>query len=687
MGFLFPAFLAALGALAVPIAMHLRNRDRNKPFRFPSLMFLERLPIRTAKRRRITDWPLLAMRALALALLVFAFARPVFDRRDAAAAGQRQKALILLIDRSMSMGHQEVWSAALDSARAAITALETGDKVAVVLFDDAAEIAQPLTEDHPLATAAVGKAKPLARGTRFAPALRAARQLLFNAGDAVGEIVVVSDLQRVGTSGLAGVDLPAGATVRAVPVSASSRANVSVAAVDARRIVNGDRTLLGVQARITARELPDNRRVRARLVVNGREAATGEVLAPRNGDANIAFDAVPITPGEVIGVVSLEPDALPTDDRFTFALPREDGLRALIALPEDASDNETMFLERALGIGRAPVIRVDRVRASRLDVASLGPNTMVLFWDVVPDEARTTALGKFIADGGGVSFLAGRRMAQRTGQQATLVPATFAGYADRLADRGGSIGDVRYDHALFAPFREATAALTASRFLRYPRVEAALDADVLARFDDGLPAVVDRRTGKGRVVLVAMPLDNRNGDFPLQPAFLPFLRRLVLFTSGHDAIPLWRHTGESWALPEGIEVPVVSAPDSSISRPAKDSIGLAIPLMDAGRYAVYEGSVSGEARVSVAVNVAPAESDLTPIDPRELLLGVRTADSTESATAEPATPAELERRQGLWRFVLAAVALLLVGETVFANRGWRGVATRTGAVSPNRSSR
>ena len=38
MGFLLPAFLVALGALAVPIAMHLRNRDRNKPFRFPSLV-------------------------------------------------------------------------------------------------------------------------------------------------------------------------------------------------------------------------------------------------------------------------------------------------------------------------------------------------------------------------------------------------------------------------------------------------------------------------------------------------------------------------------------------------------------------------------------------------------------------------------------------------------------------------
>jgi hypothetical protein len=344
-----------------------------------------------------------------------------------------------------------------------------------------------------------------------------------------------------------------------------------------------------------------------------------------------------------------------------------------------------MFLERALAIGRAPVFRIDRIRASRIDAASLEPGAVVLFWDAVPDASRSTALTKWVTKGGGVSFIAGPRLSALKNPP-SIVPATFAGAAERVADRGATIGDVRYDHALFAPFREAAAALTASRFLRYTRVDAARDADVLARFDDGLPAVVDRRTGDGRVLVVAMPLDARGGDFPLQPAFLPFLRKMVLYVSGHDAMPLWHYTGDSWQLPDGMQSPVVTTPDTSLLRPKADSAGIAVPLTDAGRYSAFEGSVSGEARASTAVNVAAGESDLTPIDPRELLLGVRTADSVSLATTEPETPADLERRQGLWRWVIAAVALLLVSETVFANRGWRGVATRTGAASPERSS-
>ena len=75
MGFLVPAFLAGLAAIVVPVLLHLRHRDKDTPHRFPSLMFIERLPIRTAQRRRITDWPLLLLRVLAAALVPPARAR------------------------------------------------------------------------------------------------------------------------------------------------------------------------------------------------------------------------------------------------------------------------------------------------------------------------------------------------------------------------------------------------------------------------------------------------------------------------------------------------------------------------------------------------------------------------------------------------------------------------------------
>jgi Aerotolerance regulator N-terminal len=106
MAFLAPIFFAALAAAAIPILIHLTQRERKQVIEFPSLMFLEKIPYQSVRRRRIRDWPLLAMRLAALLLIVLAFARPFFDRPIAAlasAAGPRE--VVILLDRSYSMGY------------------------------------------------------------------------------------------------------------------------------------------------------------------------------------------------------------------------------------------------------------------------------------------------------------------------------------------------------------------------------------------------------------------------------------------------------------------------------------------------------------------------------------------------------------------------------------------------------
>ena len=76
MTFLTPLFLLGLAALAIPVLIHLTQRERTTVVEFPSLMFLKKIPYESVKRRRLRDLLLLALRAAALALIVAAFARP-----------------------------------------------------------------------------------------------------------------------------------------------------------------------------------------------------------------------------------------------------------------------------------------------------------------------------------------------------------------------------------------------------------------------------------------------------------------------------------------------------------------------------------------------------------------------------------------------------------------------------------
>lgn len=685
LGFLVPAFLAGLAALAIPIAMHLRQRDRSTPLRFPSLMFLEKIPIRTSERRRITDLPLLLLRALAVALLVLAFARPVLRRAAGANEAERSRAVVLLLDRSQSMGHAATWPAALDSARTVVDALGADDRVAVVLVDDGVEVAHPLSADRAAARVAIGGATPQPRGSRLAPAIRAARQLLAAVPEAAGEIVIVSDLQRSAVGGVAGLDLPSGVTLRAIAVGPADRANSAITGVEARRIVNGDRTLLAVQARVVAHELPAPRTATLTLTLNGRDAGSREVALPRDGERIVVFDPVPAPLGAINGRLTLDGDALPGDDTFHFALPTDDILRVPVLVPADASADETLFLERALAIGRAPVVRTERLRVGEFDARVARDASVVVLWDVDPSDAQRALLRGVSERGGGIVTVAGRRLGTASRAATPLLPAKVAGTSDRLADRGGTFGDVRFEHPLFSAFRDTPSALTAARFLRYPRLEPEAGVEVLARFDDGQPAVLERREGSGRLLALAAPLDARSGDFPLQPAFLPFLRRLALHASGREATPLWRTTGDGWSIPDGIADVVVAAPDGALIRPGTDTAARAITLTDAGLYAAYAERVSGEPAAVVAVNAPAGESDLTPADPRELLLGVRPATESEDASTATSSLPEIEKRQGLWRWLIAVVLLLLVAETIVANRGWRGIASRLRPIRPEGS--
>src|SRR5215470_17008806 len=122
MNFLAPAFLAGLAAIAVPVIIHLINRERKVVVEFPSLMFLQRIPYKSVRRQKLRHILLLAMRCLAIALLVAAFARPFFEHKKNPVAGLTgAREIVVLLDHSASMGYAHRWSRAQDAAKKAVS--------------------------------------------------------------------------------------------------------------------------------------------------------------------------------------------------------------------------------------------------------------------------------------------------------------------------------------------------------------------------------------------------------------------------------------------------------------------------------------------------------------------------------------------------------------------------------------
>ena len=686
--FLVPAVLAGLGALIVPILLHLRRRERERPMRFPSLMFLQRITITTARRRRITDLPLLLIRALIVALAVLAFARPVVRPQPQSKPASGSQRVVLLLDRSMSMGHVAVWPVAVDSARAIINSLAAGDRVAVVSFDEEATVEQALTADHAAALAAIGRIRPGTRGTRYGAGIRAARELLAKEADRTGGMVlVITDLQRSGAAGLTGLTLPPAVQLRAVSASAVHHGNTAVTGVTVQRIAGGDaaRNRLAVSSQIATRGLAGSRRTRVTMSVNGRVSGTRDVTLAADGTATVTFDPVVLPVGGVRLVVAVERDSLPADDVFNAVVPAQLTRRVLLAIPPDLGADEVLYLERALETGDDPAFRIERRNPATLDASTLRDALAVVLYDVpAPSGSSGVALATWVHDGGGLISVTGVRMANRTAA-AGILPGVGRGMIDRTEDRGGVLGVASLEHPVFSAFRNgASAPLGSARFFRYPKISPVGDAQVLARFDDGAPALLERQEGTGRVLETAMPLDATSGDFPLQPTYLPFLRSVVLYAAGNAALPLWRTAGDGWLVPAGAHNPVVKAPSEKLLRPEVGRTSAAVTLDEAGFYTIYEGRPSGDPLAVVAVNPAARESDLTQMPATDMLVGVG-QDTVKASTMSAATLAEAERRQQIWKTLLLLAAIALAAETLLASRGWRGTAATIVGTAPEGS--
>ena len=178
MAFLTPLFLVGLAALVVPILIHLQRRHEVRAQSFPSLMFLESIPIASMRRRWIRNWLLLALRCLAISLLALAFARPWLPGGDVqASAGGEGRSLVVLLDISFSMGFEDRWERAKEAADSALQEVSPADEASIVVFSDAATVLGEPSSDPALLSQTLSTVELSFRKTRYGPALRMARKI------------------------------------------------------------------------------------------------------------------------------------------------------------------------------------------------------------------------------------------------------------------------------------------------------------------------------------------------------------------------------------------------------------------------------------------------------------------------------------------------------------------------------
>lgn len=121
MTFVYPSFLWALFAIAIPIIIHFFNFRTHKTVYFSNVAFLQNIEQETKSRNRIKDLLILLMRILTIIALVFAFAKPVKYNDNKIVTDKCGNNFGIYIDNSFSMTTSDGEAANIDNAKSLAT--------------------------------------------------------------------------------------------------------------------------------------------------------------------------------------------------------------------------------------------------------------------------------------------------------------------------------------------------------------------------------------------------------------------------------------------------------------------------------------------------------------------------------------------------------------------------------------
>jgi hypothetical protein len=666
MSLLSPFFLAGLLLVAGPIIAHLIRRATKDRVEFSALRFLSPSAPRLDRRSRVQNPWLLLLRCLIVALLVLAFARPYWTQTAAPVdSATKPKIVITLLDRSASMQRDGLWDDALERVETVIEQLAPSDVFALIAFDGRTETlvsgeqwqaALPSARPGLVAAVLAGQS-PSWNATHLdnavALALETGRELNETIGGASStELIVISDL-TTGTriTGLAGLDWPTQTVVKLETLSAPADAT----AFTLQWLGWGADSGQGAPARVRIVGPPPAtpQALSLQLVDAQTDQPWGDLIETVMSTTGTQLLAIPVphTAPESLRIELVNASADIGQSLFVVrALTREVPFKVWGAASAQDTSAARFYLENAVSGWRDP--RVILANEATPDSAALH----VVAGDL--SDAEISTLQSRLEAGAFVVLLA---------NSPRLVTAahTLAGetsWATGLAASGRALlfGEIDFTHPLFASFADPRFSdFTRIRFNQPTRLELPTDTatQVVARFDDGTPAVLESQVGRGRLIVWATGWSPRESQWVLSTKFVPWLQAVAERAVG-GAIPV--------AVAELGNLERLALTRDTVITGSGASGGSVISLDRPGIYTV----TAAEARPRlIALNVPASETQFEPLawDSFEDL-GVPLGSLKLTSDPAPELVGELpesalvsESRQRAWRwFLLAAIALLIV---------------------------
>lgn len=651
MSFLYPSFLWALSALAIPILIHLFNFRRTTRVFFSNTRALQQVREVTTARRKLKHYLVLLCRLLFLAFLVLAFAQPVIPAREDA-GGHRD--ITIYLDNSFSMSAQmDGGTRALDAGVAFATEI-------IDLFPQDTRYRLLTNDFAPSANTrkARDEVADLLTQVRLSPVTRTAADIInrirLSDPGREEEVFWISDFQQ----STFGAPPAPDTTIRwhLVPVMPSVNNNIFIdtAYLDNPFAIGQERNSLTVRMRNDGNR--EREQLNVKLTINGIQAATTAVTIPAGAMRDVTFDLATGLAGLNRAQVSFNDMPISFDNEFYLALNYNERINVLEIKP----DNRTTPIRQVFG--NSQVFNYNGFPAGNFNYSLLDQADIVVLNGVDPDPALANALRAFIDDYGTLLFIPRADGNVESYRNLLGIPVTLR---DQAAMQ--ELDPPDFDNPFFENvFEERAVSMAMPRAARL--LEWGDDRSALLRFRNGAPFLSSLQQG-GRIFLLASPLADAFTDFSRNALFVPVMYRMASTAKRTSAKPYYTLNESLVTLKADSltsEEPIRLKGEQEVI-PAQRIVGDRI-LLDIPRHSITQGfyyvTLDADTLDLLAFNPDRDESRMATYNVQDVLNLMSGAKvSVFEATTPEAFSKEIKDRylgKTLWKYaVMLALAFLL----------------------------
>jgi hypothetical protein len=700
--------LGGLLLAGLPVLLHFLVRKKPRTLLFPAFRFLVEKQRSNTRNLRLRHLLLLLFRIALVVLVCFALSRPRLFHESLGISRERPVALVLVFDTSLSMEYKSGDLTRLEFAkRRCLEFLDQLPEDCRVLVLDASDPVSFAREDwHKSLVKARERIQSLTARPQTAPVSRAideAMRRFDKLDDPSTEsfprvLCVFSD--RTKSSWDSGPSRPPAENVKTLcfDVGVDDPADVAILAVElplndqneSRQVFSEGETIeLRVVVKATGKE------VEGEVTLHVNEKKTPQPFAIKAGEQTtltFRIDTAKLSPGYYQAMLTLTPtDALPFNNQRFVTFQIADRSPVLV-LADDLK--QTRRFRHALdALGYAVTHKT-----ATGDTTLAGYKTVFLVSVAAPADELWKALADYASLGNGVCIVPpgdDLRVKAYNGKAAkTLLPGDVK---ERIDSTGGVEWDLATNdlrHPFMRPFLgwlergNVDVLRHPPRADKYWRIDVPASDNVVVRYSDESPAVVERLLGKGKVLLLTTPLDDKTtawNKYRLEPTIFDFTlawlcaRHLV---AGADNPKLNFEFGvglPSWRSSEAVAFPKYFLTGDATLEIRLDGNGrwTGDLLSKPGNYAL-EGRIPDANKVETlwkfSVNAPATESDLTRLDESEIDAALGQGALVRQDARTPlldSIGAHWTEPMELFPWLMLALLLFLALENLLANKFYR----------------